>query len=85
MAGKGGKGGGGGGQGRTLNVQLSRMVAQRLSNALTGALGSPGATSTPVSVPLSREDWQDILIAVANVSPFPRPKGKGKGKGKGII
>lgn len=78
MAGKGGKGGGGGGQGRILNVQLSRRVAQQLSNALTRALGSPGE---PVSVPLPREDWQHILIAVANVSPFPSPKGKGKGKG----
>src|SRR5262245_4094108 len=78
MAGKGGKGGGGGGQGGRLNVQLSRAVAQRLSDALTRALGSSG---DPVSVPLSRDDWQDILIAVANVSPFPSPKGKGKGKG----
>jgi hypothetical protein len=79
MAGKGGKGGGGGGQGRILNVQLTRTVAQRLADALTQALGSPGVT---VSIPLPREDWQQILIAVANVSPFPSPKGKGKGKGK---
>jgi hypothetical protein len=77
MAGKGGKGGGGGGQGRILNVQLSRTVAQQLANALTQALGRAG---DPVSIPLPREDWQQILIAVANVSPFPSPKGKGKGK-----
>jgi hypothetical protein len=77
MGGGGGKGGPGGGQGDVLHVQLNREVAQRLSDALTQALGSPGTT---VSIPLARNDWQNILIAVANQSPFPGPKGKGKGK-----